>query len=412
MIAKAIKGKGFRGALEYDLSKDDRQLLATNMSGDSPRELAQEFGEIRKLRPTLGRAVLHVSLSAAPGEHLTDAQWVEIGQHYLRGMGLQDNQHVITRHVDTEHEHIHLLVNRIRFDGTVVSDSHDYRRQEVLMREIERDYALHPVQPSINVMRHAPTKGEIEEGTRTGEPSTRQRLQQLCDGAGAISRSYSEYAAHLEATGVMLMPVTQLDGTRLTGLTYRLDGVTMKGSDLGKGYSPVGLAKRGISYEKDRDREAVGRQREQDGAVRPGCTDRGAPSSEADERGRTGGDPGATRAGDGRADGRNAPEPRADRSARQGASGAHPRSDRGGGEGLQGGDEAGERSDGSPGKREQPDRVAPLPVGDGDGLRDGAARERILALAGAADGVEPHRREGNSRPAAAVIAPLKPSKGK
>lgn len=98
---------------------------------------------------------------------------------------------------------------------------------------------------------HAPTKGEIEEGLRTGTASTRQRLQQLCDGAVAISRSYNQYAAHLEAAGVVLVPVVQVEGKRLTGLSYRLDAVMMKGRDLGKGYSPAGLAKRGIGYEKD-----------------------------------------------------------------------------------------------------------------------------------------------------------------
>jgi hypothetical protein len=78
MIAKAIKGKGFRGALEYDLSKEEGRVIDTNMNGDGARELAAEFGEIRKLRPRLSKAVLHVSLSAAPGELLTDAQWTEL----------------------------------------------------------------------------------------------------------------------------------------------------------------------------------------------------------------------------------------------------------------------------------------------------------------------------------------------
>ncbi|WLI88539.1 relaxase/mobilization nuclease domain-containing protein [Massilia sp. R2A-15] len=162
------------------MNKEKGSLIDTNMEGADPRELAKEFGEIRKLRPKLGKAVLHVSLSAAPGEHLTDAQWTEIGQRYLHGMGLDDNQYLITRHDDMEHEHVHLLVNRIRFDGDVTSDSHDYRRHEVLMRAIERDYQLEPVHPSMESVRRAATKGEIEQGLRTGMPSTRQRLQQLC----------------------------------------------------------------------------------------------------------------------------------------------------------------------------------------------------------------------------------------
>jgi hypothetical protein len=101
MIAKAVKGTGFRGVLQYDLEKDRSQIIDTNMEGRTPRELAAEFGEIRKLRLGLGKAVLHVSLSAAPGEHLDDAQWTQIAQRYLIGMGLDQNQYVATRHVDS-----------------------------------------------------------------------------------------------------------------------------------------------------------------------------------------------------------------------------------------------------------------------------------------------------------------------
>ena len=90
-------------------------LLDTNMAGENPRELAQEFGAIRELRPGLGKAVFHASLSAAPGEQLSDEQWREIGQEYLAGMGFTDNQYVISRHTDTEHEHIHILANRIGY---------------------------------------------------------------------------------------------------------------------------------------------------------------------------------------------------------------------------------------------------------------------------------------------------------
>src|SRR5471032_1841920 len=318
MIAKAVKGRGFRGALDYDLNKEQGRVIDTNMSGTTPRELAKEFGEVRKLRPKLGKAVLHVSLSAAPGEHLSDEQWQQVAQRYLHGMGLENNQYLVTRHMDTEHEHIHLLVNRIRFDGGVTSDSHDYRRQEALMRAIEREFDLQSVTPSIEVQRHALTKGEIEEGLRTGVPSTRQRLQQLCDGAATHCHSFSEYAERLAAVGVELVPVTQLEGRKMSGLSYLLDGVTMKGSDLGKGYSPMGLAKRGVSYDKERDGAAVGRclERGAGGSAEP--TNREPAASEADQRGRTGDAVGAASASNGRVDGRDYGKPGADRAAQPG----------------------------------------------------------------------------------------------
>ena len=275
MIAKAVKGTGFRGAVSYDLAPEKGALLDTNMAGETPRELAAEFGAIRALRPTLGKAVLHVSLTAAPGEQLSDDQWREIGQRYLAGMGFSEHQYVLTRHTDTAHDHIHLVANRIGYDGAVVSDSHDYPRQEQLMREIEREYGLQEVAPSAEAARHAPTKGELERTLRTGEVSTRHQLQVLCDDAAQGCDNFTAYQERLDAVGVAIIPTVQRDGAVLSGLQYRLDGVTMKGSDLGKAYAAAGIQKRGISYEQDRDSAAVDR-------CRARAADRGAPAPDRD----------------------------------------------------------------------------------------------------------------------------------
>ena len=83
MIAKMVKGKGFRGTLEYDLRQSKGYVLDSNMAGSTARELAREFGQVRALRPNLSRAVCHVSLALAPGESLSDAQWKEVAQKYL-----------------------------------------------------------------------------------------------------------------------------------------------------------------------------------------------------------------------------------------------------------------------------------------------------------------------------------------
>ncbi len=402
MIAKAVKGRGFRGALAYDLNKEQGHVLDTNMGGTTARALAKEFGEVRKLRPKLGKAVLHVSLSAAPGEHLSDAQWKQIAKRYLLGMGLENNQYLVTRHLDTEHEHVHLLVNRIRYDGEVTSDSHDYRRHEVLMRAIERDYDLQRVRPSIEVERHAPTKGEIEEGLRTGVPSTRQRLQQLCDGAARECESFSRYAERLQAVGVELVPVTQLEGRKMSGLSYRLDGVMMKGSDLGKGYSPLGLSKRGVIYDKDRDYAAVGRCLERSTGRGLDPADREPAPGEAVERGRTGVDLGAAGTSDGRADGRDPNEPGADSPAQPGAGPTVPGTTRDGDQLLVQRDDGGRDGGPTTGPGRAQDGTAPLPVNGADRLDNGAACERILALAGAsATDSEQAGRQGASGTAAA-----------
>lgn len=385
MIAKMVKGRGFRGAAEYDITKEGGRIISTNMAGENPRQLAAEFGEIRKLRPNLGKAVLHVSLSAAPGETLTDEQWTAIGNRYLRGMGFTDNQFVMTRHTDTDHEHIHILANRITHGGEVVSDGQDYKRQETIMREIERDFGLQRVAPSIEAERRAPTKGEIEGSIRTGQPSIRQQLQQLADAAAKDCPDFTTYQERLEAAGVELVPVAQLQGAKLSGLSYRLDGVTMKGSDLGKSYTAAGIQKKGISYEQDRDFAAVRRSIERDTHRAFGDPDRELEAGQAPERGGLGRDAGAAGPSDGRTGGRDAPDAGRDRPQEPGAGRDVQAPAIGVGEGLQGRGSGSEPSRREPEPSRAADGVAALPAGRDGGHGYGGSRDRILALAGTPD---------------------------
>lgn len=388
MIAKAVKGKGFRGALDYDLNQEKGQILDTNMAGQNARELAKEFGEIRKLRPNLNKAVLHVSISAAIGDQLTNDQWREIGHTYLEGMGLDNNQFVITRHTDTEHQHIHILANRIQFSGEVTSDSQDYKRQEKIMRQIEQSYRLQTVAPSRQAERRAPTKGEIEQSIRTAQPSTKQQLQQLCDAAATQCKSFTEYGDRLDAAGVELIPVTQLDGQKLSGLSYRLDGIMMKGSDLGKGYSPAGLQKKGITYEKNRDFETVSRYLERESGRTIGATDRNLAADQSPERGRPGGDDRAISPSNGGLDGRDAADINRDREEDQ-RPGRPIREQSGVSDpGL---DKSGKRSPESsrqPEQSREPSKLGALPASDNDRTLYGSAHQRILALSGAAQDSE------------------------
>lgn len=198
MIAKLVKGKGFRGALEYALRQEKGQLLDTNMAGSTPRELAREFGEARALRPNLSKAVCHMSLSIAPDERLTDEQWKEAAQKTLSGMGFDDCQFVVAKHHDTKHPHIHILASRVSMCGEVVPDSQDYRRLEGIMRGLEKEYGLREVAPSREAQRSAPTKGEIECAVRTGKPSEKMLMQSLVDKALAEDVDFKRFCVSLE----------------------------------------------------------------------------------------------------------------------------------------------------------------------------------------------------------------------
>ncbi|MGK7877988.1 MAG: relaxase/mobilization nuclease domain-containing protein [Xenococcaceae cyanobacterium] len=94
-------------------------------------------GAERGLKRTVTQCVYHVSLSVSPSEKLSSEKWIDIGRTYLDGMEFKENQYAIYRHRDREHDHIHIIASRIRItDGSVVSDSWNYRRSERLVRQL------------------------------------------------------------------------------------------------------------------------------------------------------------------------------------------------------------------------------------------------------------------------------------
>jgi len=79
--------------------------------------IRQELKLVRGLRPNLNRYVYHTSLNFSKEDKPDNAQLLEIAHEYLKESGYTNNQYLIFRHYDADHPHIHLLVNRICFDG-------------------------------------------------------------------------------------------------------------------------------------------------------------------------------------------------------------------------------------------------------------------------------------------------------
>lgn len=160
MICKLIKGKGtnrgFRGLFEY-LQHGPRgeklnrgHVLATNLAGTSPREWSREIAAFRQLRPSLGKAVFHASISLAPEDRqLSDSEFSSLASRFLTGMGFENSPFLVIRHHDTpSHQHIHLVASRIDCNGKVVSDSGDYQKAEKIMRKLEAEFDLRRITPS------------------------------------------------------------------------------------------------------------------------------------------------------------------------------------------------------------------------------------------------------------------------
>jgi hypothetical protein len=258
MTADQVKGKGFRGALIYNLVKLEKGLaivLDTSFSVVREQAIMKEIALVKMLRPNLAKYFYHTSINFPPKEDLPDNKIKKIALEYLEGMGFNQHQYILFRHFDADHPHVHLLVNRIGYDGSVVSDSKDYYRSEQVLRKLERQYGLTQVISSRLALERAMTKNELEMMKRTDEPSIKMKLQVLLKGLMKEKLTMDQFISRLESRGINVL-FNQASTGFVSGISYGYEGMQFKGAHLGQAYKWQAI-KNEISYEQERDRTAI-----------------------------------------------------------------------------------------------------------------------------------------------------------
>jgi hypothetical protein len=258
MTADQVKGKGFRGALRYNLQKVDQgaaKVLDRSFAQLEENAVMKELQLVRMLRPNLAKYFYHTSLNFPPNENLGDEQMKKIANEYLNNMGFVQNQYMIFRHFDADHPHVHLLVNRIGYDGSVVSDSKDYHRSEQVLRKLEKQYGLTEVISSRQAQERAMTKNELEMMKRTDEPSTKMKLQVFLKSIIQQKPGAAQFIAQLDAKGINVL-FNQASNGFISGISYSYEGLQFKGAHLGNAYKWQAI-KTAIGYEQERDRTAI-----------------------------------------------------------------------------------------------------------------------------------------------------------
>lgn len=260
MTGSQVKGKSFRGALRYNLEKvekDNAEILDQSFVNASEKTIMKEIQMVRILRPDLKKYFYHTSINFPPGEDLSNEKMKQIGLDYLAANGFNQHQYIMFRHRDADHPHIHILVNRIGYDGTVVTDSNDYARSEKVLRDLERKYNLTQVIGSREAKERALSNNEIAMMKRKNNPSAKVAMQVII---GDVLKSKdqistNEFISKLEARGVKVV-FNQASTGYVSGVSYSYQGLVMQGSKLGKRFK-WSTVKNIINYEQERDRQRI-----------------------------------------------------------------------------------------------------------------------------------------------------------
>ncbi|NOT73418.1 MAG: relaxase/mobilization nuclease domain-containing protein [Cyclobacteriaceae bacterium] len=258
MTGKLVKGKGFRGALRYNLDKVERkvaEVLESTFARSGEHAILKEVQMVRSLRPRLEKYFYHTSINFPPEETLSSDIMKRIGLDYLDAMGLVNNQFIMFRHFDADHPHIHILVNRIDHNGSVRSDSNDYQQTEKILRSLEIKYHLRQVHSSRQTTERPVTKDELEMMKRTNAPSSKMKLQVAIKRALQSKPTLQQFILRLESQGIAVL-FNQASTGYVSGISYQLNSLIITGGKLGSDFKWTSIQNK-INYEQERDRQRI-----------------------------------------------------------------------------------------------------------------------------------------------------------
>lgn len=230
MIAKIVQGRGFRGAVSYILDKENASLLYTEGVRLKDKEsIIHSFVVQHKLNPNISKPVAHISLdfSVQDKSRLTDSFMVDVAHEYMKKMGYSDTQYIIVRHHDTDHPHIHLVINRIDNNGKRISDQNEKLRNVKICMELTKMHGLYIASGKENVKEH-----------RLKEPDkTKYEIYHALKSAISKCRNWQELKAELLKSGITTEFRNNGATDKIQGVRFGKNGYEFNGSKIDRAYS-------------------------------------------------------------------------------------------------------------------------------------------------------------------------------
>lgn len=231
MIGKITIGKSFRGCILYCLSdkqatqnqqgiKNRAEIIAFNQCFGNARELIEQFNDVSQLNRKLAKPVMHITLSLAKGDKLNPGQLENIIHRCAKQLGFESNQYLAVRHKDTAHAHLHIIANRVGYDGKTVKDSNNYQRIAQFCRTVESLYGLQKVQNPKRFQSPRDRENTLRLDKR------KEKLKADIKAAIQSSKSLTEFTDKMQAKGYSVI--------KTRGIAFRdQQKVYTKGSQVG-----------------------------------------------------------------------------------------------------------------------------------------------------------------------------------
>ena len=238
MIAKIMKGSGFKGVINYilDPKKGTELINSSGVRTDSISHIVQSFIDQTELNPRVSKVVGHLSLSfsAQDASRLSNEFMIQVAREYMEKMGIKDTQYIIGRHFDKDHPHVHIAFNRIDNNGKTISDKNDRFRSEKICKELTSTYGLY----------FAGGKEKIKEHRLKEPDKTKYEIYLTLRDKIPKSRDWKALLAYLRKEGIDVRFKYKGNTQEVQGIVFEKNGYHFSGSKVDRScsYSKIDFA--------------------------------------------------------------------------------------------------------------------------------------------------------------------------
>ena len=107
----------------------------------SRKAAALEMRAVASMNPRIGDPILHFQISWREGERPQQDEWQTSAERAIQSLGFEEHQYLIVAHNDTEHFHVHVMLNRVHPESY---EAHNPRLSLLTLhkttRELEREF--------------------------------------------------------------------------------------------------------------------------------------------------------------------------------------------------------------------------------------------------------------------------------
>ncbi|MBJ2240570.1 relaxase/mobilization nuclease domain-containing protein [Pseudomonas sp. MF6768] len=234
---------GIRTISHNTMSKDPLPGVLQGNESDLS-EMIREFDQVETLRrfsidsdkPI--KPVFHAMLSLRPGESLTTSQWRTAVQKYMTDLGFDEtNQFVAVMHQDKDHQHVHIVANRIRLndDFSMVKDSNERSVSLDSVSGIEDRFGLTKAPKPKDTWGVSISHAELQASIRDNDLPLKHKM--IAKIAGAIERTQAtngdmfDFVRALRKQKVYIN-LTLNDEGQPKGISFEFDGKHISGRQL------------------------------------------------------------------------------------------------------------------------------------------------------------------------------------